>query len=94
MIGTDGLEKESGKTMLGALLDDNIYARLEVKQNKKNNIKSININLESFCSFLRKKSEQLSEESLPNLTDSDNPLNHQRSTSKESRGNSTVRKYL
>ena len=44
--------------------------------------------------ILRKKSEQFSKKSLLNFTDSDNPLDHRRSTSKNSWGDTTVRRFL
>ena len=41
-----------------------------------------------------KKLERLSKKSIHNLTDPDNPLNHRRITTKESRGNTNIRRFL
>ena len=49
-----------------------------------------NVKLRKFV----EKSKQLLKKSLYNLTDSDNPLNHQRSMHKESWGNTTVCRFL
>ena len=43
---------------------------------------------------LKKKTEQLSRKSLFNFIESDNPSNHRRNTSKDYRGNPTVRRFL